>query len=260
MIAEKKRKLREEVLTRRDQIPESVRQEKSTSICASLLRSFCALPKSKFFPHETVPTPHQIPESDSVIPENVKAEKTLAGKTIAVYAAMKSEVNLEVFIQAAYAQGARICFPCITKGFRTSVSRETLMIFREVSEEFYVKGAVPFINSPMRPFSSSDPIFQNPSSMAPLKRIPSTTDEATPDAFLCDFPLVEPHEFDIVIVPLVAFDAENNRLGYGGGNYDQFLPLLRPDAHVVGVAFNEQQVESVPVEPHDLPLPHIFSS
>ena len=369
MPADKKRKLREAVLARRDQIPESVRKEKSASICTSLLSaiqlhflysepylpntkthpssvkshipdtkthpsnvkshisqtepqipqtepqipesdfSVCEtvptppqIPESDFSVCETVPTPPQIPESDSVIPESVKGKNTLAGKTIAAYGAMKSEVSLGRFIQAAYAQGARLCFPCIMKENRTSVSRETFphyhenseilnqqsgrnssgeastiqenpdvfheenrtsvsretfMIFREVSEALFTESAVPFINSPMRPFSANDPFFQNPSSLS---------NENTPNIFSsheeasCGFPLVEPHEFDIVIVPLVAFDAENNRLGYGGGNYDQFLPLLHPDAYIVGVAFSEQQVDSVPTEPHDLPLPHIIST
>ena len=57
---------------------------------------------------------------------------------------------------------------------------------------------------------------------------------------------------------MVAFDAGNHRLGYGGGNYDRFLPQLRGDAVVCGIAFAEQQVERVPLEPHDLPLPHII--
>lgn len=54
---------------------------------------------------------------------------------------------------------------------------------------------------------------------------------------------------DIVLVPLVAFDATGMRLGQGGGFYDRTLPLLReqkPDLTVVGLAFEGQQVESVP--------------
>lgn len=67
----------------------------------------------------------------------------------------------------------------------------------------------------------------------------------------------EPTDLDAVAVPLVAFDDAGNRLGYGGGNYDRLLPLLRDDALVVGVAFDEQRVPAVPCEPHDRPLARI---
>ena len=51
------------------------------------------------------------------------------------------------------------------------------------------------------------------------------------------------------------------RLGYGGGNYDRFLPeAASMTAFVAGVAFEEQRVDRVSTEPHDLPLPRIFSA
>ena len=69
----------------------------------------------------------------------------------------------------------------------------------------------------------------------------------------------EPADLDAVAVPLVAFDDAGNRLGYGGGNYDQLLPRLRADAVVIGIAFDEQRVETVPCEPHDIALPRVVS-
>ena len=59
--------------------------------------------------------------------------------------------------------------------------------------------------------------------------------------------------------PEVAFDDAGRRLGYGGGNYDQLLPRLRADAVVIGIAFDEQRVETVPCEPHDIALPRVVS-
>lgn len=53
---------------------------------------------------------------------------------------------------------------------------------------------------------------------------------------------------DIVVVPLLAFDAAGNRLGYGGGYYDRTLRALRADGDVVavGVGYDEQEISSVP--------------
>lgn len=73
------------------------------------------------------------------------------------------------------------------------------------------------------------------------------------------FQAVDPEELDAVVVPLVAFDDAGRRLGYGGGNYDQLLPRLRADAVVIGIAFDEQRVKTVPCEPHDIALPRVVS-
>ena len=64
--------------------------------------------------------------------------------------------------------------------------------------------------------------------------------EPTPDK-----PGVEP---DIVLVPLLAFDREGWRLGYGGGFYDRTLRGLRARKVIVavGIAFDEQRVDAVP--------------
>ena len=63
---------------------------------------------------------------------------------------------------------------------------------------------------------------------------------------------VDPTTIDLVIVPGLAFTSSGHRLGYGGGNYDRFLPQTR--AATVGVCFSEQLVDAVPLEPHDLPV------
>jgi 5-formyltetrahydrofolate cyclo-ligase len=64
---------------------------------------------------------------------------------------------------------------------------------------------------------------------------------------------VEP---EVLIVPLVAFDARGYRLGYGGGFYDRTLEGLRARGRVlaVGFAYSAQEVAEVPVEATDQPL------
>ena len=54
-----------------------------------------------------------------------------------------------------------------------------------------------------------------------------------------------------MLVPGLAFDAAGRRLGRGGGFYDKFLGALPPQVLRVGVCFDEQIIEGVPVEGHD---------
>lgn len=58
---------------------------------------------------------------------------------------------------------------------------------------------------------------------------------------------------DVLLVPLVAFDAGMRRLGHGAGYYDRTLAALRARKPVlaIGIAFAAQQVDRVPVGPHD---------
>ena len=57
----------------------------------------------------------------------------------------------------------------------------------------------------------------------------------------------------MIIVPGVAFDRHNNRMGRGRGFYDRLLKST-PNAYKVGVAFNFQMVEFVPTEEFDVPM------
>lgn len=63
--------------------------------------------------------------------------------------------------------------------------------------------------------------------------------------------------FDLIVVPGLAFDGNNYRLGYGGGYYDNFL-VNEPSAKKVGIFYPFQQVEKVPIEPHDVQLDEIL--
>lgn len=55
---------------------------------------------------------------------------------------------------------------------------------------------------------------------------------------------------DLVIVPLIAFTAAGGRLGQGGGHYDRWL-AAHPRVVAVGIGWDTQLVESLPLEPHD---------
>ncbi|MEM8629649.1 MAG: 5-formyltetrahydrofolate cyclo-ligase [Pseudomonadota bacterium] len=66
---------------------------------------------------------------------------------------------------------------------------------------------------------------------------------------------------EVLIVPLVAFDAQLFRLGYGGGFYDRTLSGLRAggDALAIGFAYAAQRSETLPTEPTDEPLDAIVT-
>ncbi len=66
---------------------------------------------------------------------------------------------------------------------------------------------------------------------------------------------------DVLLVPLLAFDRQGYRLGYGGGFYDRSLAELRAVKAVqaVGVAFSALQVEAVPRDANDQPLDWIVT-
>ena len=68
-------------------------------------------------------------------------------------------------------------------------------------------------------------------------------------------------EPDVLIVPLLAFDARGYRLGYGGGYYDRTLQALRATRTTlaVGYAFAAQQVFKVPIDEHDQRLDAVIT-
>ena len=65
-----------------------------------------------------------------------------------------------------------------------------------------------------------------------------------------DAPPVTP---DVVLIPLVGFDREGNRLGQGAGHYDRALSVL-PNAIRIGIAWSCQEFAALPADPWDEPL------
>lgn len=66
---------------------------------------------------------------------------------------------------------------------------------------------------------------------------------------------------EIVLVPLVAWDKEGGRLGYGGGFYDRTLERLRARGPIlaIGFAFNAQEDNNLPLEPTDQSLDMVIT-
>lgn len=58
----------------------------------------------------------------------------------------------------------------------------------------------------------------------------------------------------VILLPLVGFDEQGYRLGYGGGYFDRTLAILTPPPLAIGVGFELGRVSSLRPEGHDMPL------
>lgn len=164
--------------------------------------------------------------------ELMDSSGTAGQRAVAVYAAMGSEVDPAAFAAAAAKRGWRVAYPCMFSATDAMACGQR-MCMRAVSAGD--ASAAPFIARPTRAFAAMD--------------IDSDR-----------FPIVPAEALDMIVVPLVAFDQTGARLGYGGGCYDRYLPMLSPACQIIGIAFDEQRVDRVPTDAHDLPLPHIISA
>lgn len=196
-----KAELRQAVIAQRNALDLDVRAAKSAVICARLV-------------------------------ELMESSDTAGQRTVAVYAAMGSEVDPAAFAAAAAKCGWRVAYPCMLSA-TDAMACGQCMCMRAVSAGD--ASEAPFIAHPTRAFAATDVDSDH-------------------------FPIVPAAELDMVVVPLVAFDRTGARLGYGGGCYDRYLPTVAPERPIVGIAFDEQRVDHVPTDAHDLSLPNIVSA
>ena len=155
-----------------------------------------------------------------------------APHTVAVYAVMGSEADPAAFAAAAAKRGWRVAYPCMLSAIGAAACGQRMCMRAVAADD---ASAAPFITHPTRTFAAAD-IGSN------------------------RFPIVPAEALDMIVVPLVAFDQTGARLGYGGGCYDRYLSMLSPACQIVGIAFDEQRIDHVPTDVHDLPLPNIVSA
>ena len=73
---------------------------------------------------------------------------------------------------------------------------------------------------------------------------------------------ISPQHLDLVLVPLVAFDEQGNRLGMGAGYYDQYFAFrqkTQPPPLLVGLAHECQKASQLPSDPWDIKLDYIIT-
>lgn len=64
---------------------------------------------------------------------------------------------------------------------------------------------------------------------------------------------------DIILLPLLAYDKNNYRLGYGKGYYDHYLNNQKKKIKTIGIAYSFQETNKIPVNKHDVKMDYILT-
>jgi 5-formyltetrahydrofolate cyclo-ligase len=86
--------------------------------------------------------------------------------------------------------------------------------------------------------------------------------EAEMEGGLYDIPAPKARDIvrpDIIVVPLVGFDAANYRLGYGGGYFDRTLAAVEPRPITIGIGFEAALLDTIHPQPHDVAMDFIVT-
>jgi 5-formyltetrahydrofolate cyclo-ligase len=128
------------------------------------------------------------------------------------FASFRTEVDTSEMIKTTLSEGKRVVLPKVDK------ERQMLVLYEIKTVEELVEGYMgipePSVNSGER--------------------------------------RVDINNVDAVIIPGAGFDAEGNRIGYGGGYYDRLLSELKREIPIIAPAYEEQIVDSIPSEHHDI--------
>ena len=135
-------------------------------------------------------------------------------KVVMFYVSLKDEVNTMSMIDEAIRIGKRVCVPVIIKEEKRLIAGEIKDRIADLERQHFG-------------------IYQ-----------PKT-------GHVKEVPL---EDIDLIIVPGIAFDKKNVRLGRGHGYYDRFLCALPNKTRTVGLAFDFQVVEHLPQDSHDIPV------
>lgn len=165
-------------------------------------------------------TPGEVSEKSKMVIERLLAmEEYQKAATVMTYLSFRNEVKTDGLIRQAMASGKKVLVP-VTDSFNKRMVPSLLLNFPE--------DLAPGPLQIMEPKAGS-------------------------------LRLCNPALIDLVIVPGVAFDLEGNRLGYGGGFYDRFLLLTRPDCVSVGLSFELQVLFRLESTPQDMPVNYVLT-
>lgn len=80
-----------------------------------------------------------------------------------------------------------------------------------------------------------------------------------PQPMVSEENLLRVEDVGVFIVPGLAFDFSGNRLGMGGGYFDRLLSLSSPLATLIGLAYEFQIIDRLPMDDHDIPVHQVIS-
>src|SRR3989338_791150 len=146
-------------------------------------------------------------------------EEFKKAKVVMFYVSLKDEVDTYHMIDEALKAGKRVCVPVILKEEKRLIAGEIHNRFEDLESQHFG-------------------IYQPRQDRA--KEVPLD-------------------DIDLVVVPGVAFDKKNIRLGRGHGYYDRFLSGLPRATKALGLAFDFQIVEDLPQDSHDIPVWKVVS-
>jgi len=135
-------------------------------------------------------------------------------KVVMFYVSLKDEVNTMSMIDEAVKIGKRVCVPVIIK-------EEKRLIAGEIKDRD--------LDLERQHFGIYQP------KKGHVKEVPL-------------------ENIDLIVVPGIAFDKKNMRLGRGHGYYDRFLCALPNKTRTIGLAFDFQVIEHLPQDSHDIPV------
>lgn len=160
--------------------------------------------------------------SRAIVDQVIAMPAFLKAKVVFCYVSMSGEVSTRILIQETLKAGKMVVIPTITRDAR---GRKIMKV------------------SELLDFDQD----LTPGELGILEPKPES------------IRIIDPMMVDFALIPGLAFDALNNRLGYGAGYYDGFIPTLRKNCPLVAVAFDFQIVKKVPTEETDLPVSMVIT-
>ena len=154
-------------------------------------------------------------KKSGIIKDKLFNEKAFEeAKVVMFYVSLKDEVNTMSMIDEAIKIGKRVCVPVIIKEEKRLIAGEIKNRIADLERQHFG-------------------IYQPKAGH--VKEVPL-------------------EDIDLIIVPGIAFDKKNVRLGRGHGYYDRFLCAVPNKTRTVGLAFDFQVVEDLPKDSHDIPV------
>lgn len=158
--------------------------------------------------------------SENICESLLKLPEIINSKTIFVYVSFRSEVSTFKLIERLIANGKTVTVP-IT---RVKDKRLDAIKIENVTSDLE----------------------------------PGYCDIPEPTKTLCKTNIIDPSEINAILLPGSVFDKKGGRFGYGGGYYDRFVSNI-PNAVRIGIAFDLQVVEQIPLQPHDEILDYVMT-